>query len=136
MYLLALRLAELRGTLPPARIAELVGDAAAAAAARRGAARRASRPRSRRSPSGAGRPPFFLYIGRHAGVPVALEGALKLKEISYVSTDAYAAGEMKHGPIALLDERTPVVCVATARRRCCSKVVSATSRRSARAART
>jgi glucosamine--fructose-6-phosphate aminotransferase (isomerizing) len=44
---------------------------------------------------------------------VALEGALKLKEISYVPTDAYAAGEMKHGPIALLDERTPVVCVTT-----------------------
>ena len=43
----------------------------------------------------------------------ALEGALKLKEISYVPTDAYAAGEMKHGPIALLDESTPVVCVAT-----------------------
>ena len=44
---------------------------------------------------------------------MALEGALKLKEISYIATDAYAAGEMKHGPIALLDERTPVVCVAT-----------------------
>ena len=44
---------------------------------------------------------------------VALEGALKLKEISYISTDAYAAGEMKHGPIALLDETTPVVAVAT-----------------------
>jgi glucosamine--fructose-6-phosphate aminotransferase (isomerizing) len=44
---------------------------------------------------------------------VALEGALKLKEISYISTDAYAAGEMKHGPIALLDESTPVVAVAT-----------------------
>jgi glucosamine--fructose-6-phosphate aminotransferase (isomerizing) len=56
---------------------------------------------------------FFLYLGRLAGLGVALEGALKLKEISYVSTDAYAAGEMKHGPIALLDERTPVVCVAT-----------------------
>ncbi len=47
---------------------------------------------------------FFLYIGRHVGLPVALEGALKLKEISYIATDAYAAGEMKHGPIALLDE--------------------------------
>ncbi len=56
---------------------------------------------------------FFLYLGRHAGLAVALEGALKLKEIAYVPTDAYAAGEMKHGPIALLDERTPVVCVAT-----------------------
>ena len=51
--------------------------------------------------------------GRHVGLPVAVEGALKLKEISYVATDAYAAGEMKHGPIALLDERTPVVVVAT-----------------------
>jgi glucosamine--fructose-6-phosphate aminotransferase (isomerizing) len=56
---------------------------------------------------------FFLYIGRHVGLPVALEGALKLKEISYIATDAYAAGEMKHGPIALLDESTPVVAVAT-----------------------
>ncbi len=56
---------------------------------------------------------FFLYLGRHAGLPICLEGALKLKEISYIPTDAYAAGEMKHGPIALLDERTPVVCVAT-----------------------
>jgi len=56
---------------------------------------------------------FFLYLGRHVGLPVCLEGALKLKEISYIPTDAYAAGEMKHGPIALLDEKTPVVCVAT-----------------------
>ena len=57
--------------------------------------------------------PFFLYLGRLSGLPVALEGALKLKEISYVPTDAYAAGEMKHGPIALLSRDTPVVCVAT-----------------------
>jgi glucosamine--fructose-6-phosphate aminotransferase (isomerizing) len=57
--------------------------------------------------------PFFLYLGRHIGLPVALEGALKLKEISYIPTEAYSAGEMKHGPIALLDEDTPVVCVAT-----------------------
>jgi glucosamine--fructose-6-phosphate aminotransferase (isomerizing) len=57
--------------------------------------------------------PFFLYLGRLAGLPVALEGALKLKEISYIPTDAYAAGEMKHGPIALLSRETPVVCVAT-----------------------
>jgi glucosamine--fructose-6-phosphate aminotransferase (isomerizing) len=49
----------------------------------------------------------------HVGPAVALEGALKLKEISYIATDAYAAGEMKHGPIALLDESTPVVVVAT-----------------------
>jgi glutamine---fructose-6-phosphate transaminase (isomerizing) len=56
---------------------------------------------------------FFLYLGRHVGLPICLEGALKLKEVSYIPTDAYAAGEMKHGPIALLDEQTPVVCVAT-----------------------
>jgi len=56
---------------------------------------------------------FFLYLGRHIGLPVCLEGALKMKEISYIPSDAYAAGEMKHGPIALLDESTPVVCVAT-----------------------
>ncbi|MFN8122430.1 MAG: glutamine--fructose-6-phosphate transaminase (isomerizing) [Thermoleophilia bacterium] len=57
--------------------------------------------------------PFFLYLGRHVGVPVCFEGALKLKEISYIPTEAYPAGEMKHGPIALLDEGSPVVVVAT-----------------------
>jgi glucosamine--fructose-6-phosphate aminotransferase (isomerizing) len=67
---------------------------------------------------------FFLYLGRHIGLPVALEGALKLKEISYIPTDAYSAGEMKHGPIALLDEGTPVVCVATDQKVIYDKVVS------------
>src|SRR4029079_19015342 len=57
--------------------------------------------------------PFSLSLARHIGLPVCLEGALKLKEISYTATDAYAAGEMKHGPIALLEEGTPVVTVAT-----------------------
>ncbi len=56
---------------------------------------------------------FFLYLGRNIGLPVCLEGALKLKEISYIPTEAYSAGEMKHGPIALLDDQTPVVCIAT-----------------------
>ena len=56
---------------------------------------------------------FFLYLGRHLGLPICQEGALKLKEISYIPTDAYAAGEMKHGPIALLGDDTPVVAVAT-----------------------
>ena len=55
---------------------------------------------------------FFLYLGRGMGFAVCLEGALKLKEISYIPTEAYAAGEMKHGPIALLDEGSPVVVVA------------------------
>jgi glutamine---fructose-6-phosphate transaminase (isomerizing) len=68
--------------------------------------------------------PFFLYLGRHIGVPVALEGALKLKEISYIPTDAYSAGEMKHGPIALLEEGTPVVCVAIDQKVIYEKVVS------------
>src|SRR3954471_7970944 len=112
MYLLGLRLGELRGTLPPERRAELIAelkriphliqqlldgvdDEVEAIAAEHADKR------------------FFLYLGRHVGLPVALEGALKLKEISYISTDAYAAGEMKHGPIALLDESTPVVTVAT-----------------------
>jgi glucosamine--fructose-6-phosphate aminotransferase (isomerizing) len=68
--------------------------------------------------------PFFLYLGRHIGLPVALEGALKLKEISYIPTEAYSAGEMKHGPIALLDSETPVVCVATDQKVVYEKVVS------------
>jgi glucosamine--fructose-6-phosphate aminotransferase (isomerizing) len=68
--------------------------------------------------------PFFLYLGRHIGLPVALEGALKLKEISYIPTEAYSAGEMKHGPIALLDSETPVVCVATDQKVVYDKVVS------------
>jgi len=54
-----------------------------------------------------------LFIGRGIGVPVAMEGALKLKEISYIHAEAYAAGEMKHGPIALITPEVPVVVVAT-----------------------
>jgi glucosamine--fructose-6-phosphate aminotransferase (isomerizing) len=112
MYMLGLRLAELRGTLPPERVSELahelrempekieetlrsVEDAVSVIA-------------ERHHTQG-----FFLYLGRHIGLPICLEGALKLKEISYIPTDAYAAGEMKHGPIALLDESTPCICVAT-----------------------
>ncbi len=54
----------------------------------------------------------FLFVGRQLSYPVALEGALKLKEISYLHAEAYAAGEMKHGPIALIDENFPSVCIA------------------------
>ena len=114
MYLLGLRLAELRGDARARRgspswsseikrlphcIDEVLGDGGRAGRAPIAEAYWQSE--------------FFLYIGRHVGLPVALEGALKLKEISYIATDAYAAGEMKHGPIALLDDSTPVVCVAT-----------------------
>ncbi len=111
MYLLGLRLAELRGTLTPERLAELVREV-----------KRlphcidevlSEDEQVGRIAEAYWQSEFFLYIGRHVGLPVALEGALKLKEISYIATDAYAAGEMKHGPIALLDDSTPVVCVAT-----------------------
>jgi glutamine---fructose-6-phosphate transaminase (isomerizing) len=53
-----------------------------------------------------------LYLGRGTGYPIALEGALKLKEISYIHAEGYAAGEMKHGPIALIDEHVPVIVIA------------------------
>src|SRR5439155_1378263 len=56
--------------------------------------------------------PNALYLGRGANFPVALEGALKLKEISYIHAEGYPAAEMKHGPIALIDENMPVVCLA------------------------
>ncbi|HEX2392040.1 MAG TPA: glutamine--fructose-6-phosphate transaminase (isomerizing) [Solirubrobacterales bacterium] len=112
MYLLGLRIAELRESLPAERIAELVAELKAlpsrieeTLAAVEGPVKAVSAAHSNQD--------FFLYLGRHIGLPVCLEGALKLKEISYIPTDAYAAGEMKHGPIALLDTSTPVVCVAT-----------------------
>src|SRR5207237_902643 len=54
----------------------------------------------------------FLFIGRGTSFPIALEGALKLKEISYIHAEGYAAGEMKHGPIALVDDGVPVVVLA------------------------
>jgi glutamine---fructose-6-phosphate transaminase (isomerizing) len=78
--------------------------------------------------------PFFLYLGRLSGLPVAMEGALKLKEISYVPTDAYPAGEMKHGPIAMLGPDTPVICVAT-EESVLPKLLSNLSEASARGAR-
>jgi glutamine---fructose-6-phosphate transaminase (isomerizing) len=112
MYLLALRLAELRGTIEPARLEELVGEVKrlphCISEVLAGVDEQV-----RPIAEAYWESEFFLYIGRHVGLPVALEGALKLKEISYIATDAYAAGEMKHGPIALLDDSTPVVCVAT-----------------------
>jgi glucosamine--fructose-6-phosphate aminotransferase (isomerizing) len=111
LYLVALKLSQIRGTLPsgeiefildfvyklPTKIQQFLdGDHPIEEIARRYHDAH-----------------FFLYLGRHIGLPVALEGALKLKEISYIPTEAYSAGEMKHGPIALLDEQTPVVVVAT-----------------------
>jgi glucosamine--fructose-6-phosphate aminotransferase (isomerizing) len=112
MYLIALKLAELKGTLPVEERRELIAEL-----------RKIPHYLSEMIPADDARAKriaehwynadFFLYLGRHVGLGVALEGALKLKEVSYIPTDAYAAGEMKHGPIALLDEQTPVVCIAT-----------------------
>ncbi|MFL5896293.1 MAG: glutamine--fructose-6-phosphate transaminase (isomerizing) [Thermoleophilaceae bacterium] len=112
MYLLALKIAQERGELAGDELAELIGEVRALPHklaelldSINGTIDRIAGQWSAAN--------FFLYLGRHIGLPIALEGALKLKEISYIPTDAYAAGEMKHGPIALLDERTPVVTVAT-----------------------
>jgi glucosamine--fructose-6-phosphate aminotransferase (isomerizing) len=110
-YLLGLYLGQVRGALNPARGRELVQDLA-------------------RLPSLAGqmlemddayddlarlffKRSDFLYLGRGINYPIALEGALKLKEISYIHAEGYPAGEMKHGPIALIDENMPVVAIAT-----------------------
>ncbi|HEU5013849.1 MAG TPA: SIS domain-containing protein, partial [Roseiflexaceae bacterium] len=111
MYLLALRLAEVRDVMDraqlkppisdlkrlPHMIAELLERDVQGIDAIARAHHRAD---------------FFLYLGRHVGLPVALEGALKLKEISYIHAEGYPAGEMKHGPIALIDRHLPVVCIA------------------------
>ena len=69
--------------------------------------------RSASWPSGIADARDILFIGRHTGYPAALEGALKLKEISYIHAEGYPAGELKHGPIALVEPGVPVVAVAT-----------------------
>ena len=111
LYLLGLKLAEVRRTLPDEEIARLLGEVEGLPgkiAAYLDGDHPIEEIAQRHH-----RKPFFLYLGRHIGLPLCLEGALKLKEISYIPTEAYSAGEMKHGPIALLDPETPVVCVAT-----------------------
>jgi glutamine---fructose-6-phosphate transaminase (isomerizing) len=110
-YLLALQLAQVRRTLPEEEIASLAAEVAALPA-KIGTYLDGDHPIEEIAQRHY-RKPFFLYLGRHIGLPVCLEGALKLKELSYIPTEAYSAGEMKHGPIALLDEQTPVVCIAT-----------------------
>ncbi|MDP9307100.1 MAG: glutamine--fructose-6-phosphate transaminase (isomerizing) [Actinomycetota bacterium] len=111
LSLVALKLAEVRKSLPPEEI-EVILDELYALPTKMVAFLEGNHPIDEIADRYHDKP-FFLYLGRHIGLPVALEGALKLKEISYIPTEAYSAGEMKHGPIALLDEDTPVVCVAT-----------------------
>jgi glutamine---fructose-6-phosphate transaminase (isomerizing) len=112
IYLLALRMSELRGTLDESRRRALMIDLKrlphAITELTDGSMQAIDR-----VAEAVHREAFFLYLGRHVGLAVCLEGALKLKEISYIATDAYAAGEMKHGPIALIEDGTPVVVVAT-----------------------
>ncbi len=110
-YLLALRLAQVRRTLPEDEIVRLLAEVESLPA-KIGTYLDGDHPIEEIAQRHHAKP-FFLYLGRHIGLPVCLEGALKLKEISYIPTEAYSAGEMKHGPIALLDEETPVVVVAT-----------------------
>jgi glucosamine--fructose-6-phosphate aminotransferase (isomerizing) len=107
MALLAIHLGRRNGNLAPARARELLAelvhlptkmkDVVDGAAQIQAIARRYGNARG------------FLFLGRGAQYPIALEGALKLKEISYIHAEGYAAGEMKHGPIALIDEHLPVV---------------------------
>jgi glucosamine--fructose-6-phosphate aminotransferase (isomerizing) len=110
-YLIALKLAQLRETMDPDEL-KFILDEVHALPTRMATFLDGQHPIEEIAERYYDRP-FFLYLGRHIGLPVALEGALKLKEISYIPTEAYSAGEMKHGPIALLDEDTPVVCIAT-----------------------
>jgi glucosamine--fructose-6-phosphate aminotransferase (isomerizing) len=111
LFLVGLKLAQVRETLPPDEI-EFILDELYDLPEKMRRFLDADHPIEEIAQRFADRQ-FFLYLGRHIGLPVALEGALKLKEISYIPTDAYSAGEMKHGPIALLEEGTPVVVVAT-----------------------
>ena len=113
MVLLALHFAELRGTLFHAQVRRYTDELRTIPALlgdylEDGAAAQVDKVAQAYASCG-----FFMCLGRNMGLPVALEGALKLKEISYIPTDAYASGEMKHGPIALLDEGSPVLVVAT-----------------------
>src|SRR3954454_9406188 len=112
MYLLGIWLAQSRDAWPQEKITEVVAELKGIPS-KIGITLESVEERVRAIARSHADRPFFLYLGRNIGLPVCLEGALKMKEISYIPTDAYAAGEMKHGPIALLDESTPVVCVAT-----------------------
>ena len=110
LYLLALHLARVKGTLGPQErqphldaLAHLPHADRAGAEGRRADCRRSAARFHTRSD--------FLFLGRGIHYPIALEGALKLKEISYIHAEGYPAGEMKHGPIALIDEQMPVVAL-------------------------
>ena len=109
IYLFALRVAEVRGTLPAAEIASLLGELSAlpdqlewVLEQQDSIKQLAGWMTDTRS---------VIFLGRHAGYPIALEGALKLKEVAYIHSEGFAAGELKHGPIALIEPGQPVFVI-------------------------
>ncbi len=111
LYLLACALGTLRGTITPAQMRRLADDVArlpalVGRALEHDVDYQALAERFHRASD-------FLFLGRGINYPIAMEGALKLKEISYIHAEGYPAGEMKHGPIALIDEEMPVLAIVT-----------------------
>ena len=111
LYLLGIRLAAIRHRLAPERLRELTAELKTLPEAVQSVLDRAEQIQALAKKYSGHR--NFMYIGRGINYPIALEGALKLKEISYLHAEGYAAGELKHGPIALLDGGFPVFAVAT-----------------------
>jgi glucosamine--fructose-6-phosphate aminotransferase (isomerizing) len=111
LELVALYLAQVRGSMFPEEIGAVLDDLGALPAS----VERAIALEERLAPVAAtiAAAPGSLFIGRHTGYPAALEGALKLKELSYLRAEGYPAGELKHGPIALIEDGVPVVAIAT-----------------------
>jgi glucosamine--fructose-6-phosphate aminotransferase (isomerizing) len=111
LVLLAAAMAKLRGRLPQERERQLVAELRALPdkADQALVLAEPARELARRYVNSRG----FMFVGRGVTYPVALEGALKLKEVSYVHAEGYAAGELKHGPISLLDAEVPLVAIAT-----------------------
>ncbi|MGD1907093.1 MAG: glutamine--fructose-6-phosphate transaminase (isomerizing) [Leptolyngbyaceae cyanobacterium] len=110
-YVLALELAYQRQTLPPERIEQILDGLRQLPAQIESVLESQERYIEELAHS-FGETQDFIYLGRGINFPIALEGALKLKEISYIHAEGYPAGEMKHGPIALLDAKVPVVAIA------------------------
>jgi glucosamine--fructose-6-phosphate aminotransferase (isomerizing) len=112
LFLFALHLAQVRGTIAPQQSLELVEELSRIPAKIEEMLQHVSHKCEQLAKLYCNARDF-LYLGRGIHFPIALEGALKLKEISYIHAEGYPAGEMKHGPNALIDETLPVVCIAT-----------------------